>query len=329
MSKHTKISVIIPVYNADLFLERCINSVLRQSVDSFEILLVNDGSTDNSGYICDEYAKRDSRIKVYHQRNGGVCKARNTGINAAVGEYITFLDSDDELTPSAFSDFIDIERKYPGVDLITGQLKKGDSILGSERIDLNDYIVGSDNIFKYNIYELLGFSACAKLIKRSIIVDNNVHFIPGITRGEDPLWCTTLMGYLNSVAQCKKVVYRYSTDNAFSEMHTKDLTNSYCSTLRVVEEVAKILSSSRCKRKKQYALAMEFLAPFRHDQAIKNSDIITIKNAKRQTAIALRSYKHALLLRYMLWRLNLPKWWRDSVISRYISFAIKKILINV
>lgn len=96
------ISVIIPVYMAEKFLHRCVNSVLNQTYQNFEIILINDGSKDKSGMICDEYAKKDKRIKVIHQENQGVSAARNKGLDMARGEWIYFLDSDDYISPKSF-----------------------------------------------------------------------------------------------------------------------------------------------------------------------------------------------------------------------------------
>lgn len=93
------ISVIVPVYNVEVYLPRCIESILGQTYKDFEILLIDDGSTDNSGKICDKYAKRDNRCIAIHQQNRGVYNARNTGLNHATGEYISFVDSDDYIHP--------------------------------------------------------------------------------------------------------------------------------------------------------------------------------------------------------------------------------------
>ena len=89
------ISVIIPIYNTEKYLCQCIESVLIQSYPKFELLLINDGSKDRSGEICDEYAKKDNRIKVFHKENGGVSSARNLGLDNANGDYICFIDADD------------------------------------------------------------------------------------------------------------------------------------------------------------------------------------------------------------------------------------------
>ena len=90
-----KISVIVPVYNVEQYLERCVDSIINQTYKNLEIILVNDGSTDNSGQLCDELAKKDDRIRVIHKKNGGLSDARNVGIDEAEAELIGFIDSDD------------------------------------------------------------------------------------------------------------------------------------------------------------------------------------------------------------------------------------------
>lgn len=95
MDHQVKISVVIPVYNVEAYLRECVDSVLAQTLQDYEIILVDDGATDSSGAICDEYARQDARIRVIHQPNGGLSAARNTGLDAATGKYIYFLDSDD------------------------------------------------------------------------------------------------------------------------------------------------------------------------------------------------------------------------------------------
>ena len=92
-----KISVIVPVYNAEKYLHRCIDSILSQTFTDFELLLINDGSKDSSGAICDEYAAKDNRVRVFHKENGGASSARNLGLDNAKGEWIAFVDSDDLL----------------------------------------------------------------------------------------------------------------------------------------------------------------------------------------------------------------------------------------
>lgn len=106
------VSIIIPVYNAEKYLRQCIDSIIKQSFDKFELILIDDGSKDKSGQICDEYAQRDNRIKVFHLQNGGPSKARNFGMSVAEGQYIEFVDSDDQLEASSLEYMAEIAQKY-------------------------------------------------------------------------------------------------------------------------------------------------------------------------------------------------------------------------
>ena len=107
-----KISVIVPVYNAEKYLNRCVDSILNQTHTNIELILVNDGSIDNSANICDLYATNDSRVHVVHKQNGGVSTARNTGLEIATGDYITFVDSDDYIEPYMYEKMLDKATKY-------------------------------------------------------------------------------------------------------------------------------------------------------------------------------------------------------------------------
>lgn len=107
-----KISVIVPIYNVEKYLDRCIESILKQTYKNIEIILVDDGSTDNSGKMCDQFAKRDNRIKVIHKKNGGMSDARNVGLDFVSGEYIAFVDSDDWISPVMFERLYSILKKY-------------------------------------------------------------------------------------------------------------------------------------------------------------------------------------------------------------------------
>ncbi len=114
-----KISVIIPVYNVAPYLKQCIDSVINQTYTNLEIIVIDDGSTDGSGDICDEYAKNDQRIKVIHKTNGGLSTARNTGMDIATGTYLAFVDSDDWLDLNMYRLLVEIYQKYLDADLVT------------------------------------------------------------------------------------------------------------------------------------------------------------------------------------------------------------------
>ena len=106
-----KISIIVPTYNVEKYIERCINSILIQSFDDFELLLIDDGSIDKSGQICDDFASQDTRIKVIHKVNGGVSSAREAGFNNSTGIYIVFVDSDDELRQDALKEMFELYKE--------------------------------------------------------------------------------------------------------------------------------------------------------------------------------------------------------------------------
>ena len=110
------LTVIIPIYNVEKYLKKTLNSVLNQKINDFEIILVDDGSTDESGAICDEFAEKDTRIRVFHITNGGVSRARNFGLAQATGDYIHFMDSDDLVEPEMYEQFSNIVKKeYPDI----------------------------------------------------------------------------------------------------------------------------------------------------------------------------------------------------------------------
>ena len=113
-----KLSVIIPVYQVERSLRRCVESVCNQNVDEMEIILVDDGSEDESGRICDEISTSDKRIKTIHQKNRGLSAARNAGLKVADGEYVTFVDSDDKVQENTYSQLMDTLKEHPEYDIL-------------------------------------------------------------------------------------------------------------------------------------------------------------------------------------------------------------------
>lgn len=186
------VSVIIPVYNTEKYLRECIDSVLAQTFDDFELLLINDGSTDSSGEICDEYAKKDRRIKVFHQENKGPANARNIGILKANGSYITFVDADDYLKKDYYKKMITIsEIHYP--DIIISDIKTaGKSIqIIKNNLPKNKLIKGDaikNNVLKY-YYEDNNLGNISSLVnkfyKNSFIKSNSILIDETRIRAED------------------------------------------------------------------------------------------------------------------------------------------------
>lgn len=183
------LSVIIPVYNVAPYLRRCVGSVMHQTYRQLEIILVDDGSTDDSGAICDELAQEDERIHVIHKTNGGSSSARNMGLKIASGDFIVFLDSDDAWL------------RMDGIEIMMAHLMQHPAdIMLFKRINIypkheyfmkkydENYILShsAQEVFSYLVYrEQFSLSTCIQLIKRELLERNNIHFDERMLNGED------------------------------------------------------------------------------------------------------------------------------------------------
>lgn len=205
-----KLSIIIPVYNSEEYLDRCIQSVTAQDYTLFEVILVDDGSTDSSPVICDMAAKADPRFRVIHKPNGGVSTARNAGLDAAVGEYVMFLDSDDALLPYALEDMLESTRH---ADVVVGGyavFKDNVPIKDVRPSDSSLYKLGEyPGFYKYNLNrncELLD-APWAKLFKREMLSD--IRFDTGLSYAEDKLFVFTVLSKCSSILTLSNAVYAY------------------------------------------------------------------------------------------------------------------------
>ena len=179
--QESKISIIVPIYNTEAYLRECLDSLLNQTFTPIQIILVDDGSIDTSPQICDEYALNDSRIKVIHQPNMGVSKARNSGILAADSEWITFVDSDDFVSPYFIEQLYAEVDKHPDIDMLqAGCQRYDDGIITVEQEYA--YQIGTDPIYLFNNIRGLTVS---KLFRNSIIKTNRVFFDAAMRVSED------------------------------------------------------------------------------------------------------------------------------------------------
>ena len=198
------ISVIVPVYKAEMYLRRCIDSILAQTYKDFELLLIDDGSPDNCGAICDEYAAKDSRVHVFHKENGGVSSARNLGLDNARGEWIAFVDSDDWIGPSY------LEELVKGLDsdwVIGGYV----SIPDGEKCSTKDYSYDRNSfgvLIERHQKDLIR-SPWGSLLKLSIIKDNGISFDSKVRLGEDTIFNYQYLYYCNSVRTISVCEYYY------------------------------------------------------------------------------------------------------------------------
>lgn len=236
-----KVSIIIPVYNVENYIERCIDSILNQTFQNFEILLIDDGSTDKSGKICDNYSLKDSRIRVFHKSNGGVSSARNLGIQKSLGEWIYFCDSDDEVCLNGIENLLsnaagDIKFVMYGYNI--------DSKI-SYCVRANEYISPEEakiRLFKSPDNSYQGY-LWSKLFKREVIQNNKLYFDSNIKYNEDRLFIFKYIHTLRSkIFYSSLPVYNHYTneEGAMCSIHKGNYLN-YISDLiafKRMEELA-------------------------------------------------------------------------------------------
>lgn len=202
-----QISVIVPVYNVEKYLHRCVDSILAQTFTDFELILVDDGSPDHCGAICDEYAQRDKRIKAIHKKNGGVSSARNTGIAASTGEYLVFIDSDDYISENFINNLV----LHPSDITICGfeRRNEADETL-AVLVHVPRAYYSKEQIDYAGLYRQFAlFSPYCKLFCRQIVYDNRIRFPEQIKWGEDGMFVADYLQYVNSMRVIEETGYYY------------------------------------------------------------------------------------------------------------------------
>lgn len=200
-----KVSIIVPVYNAENGIRKCLDSLRKQEMADFECILVNDGSTDSSGHICDEYANIDSRFHVIHKKNMGASEARNTGIKESSGEWIVFVDSDDWVSPTYISSFFDGEEAdliFQGIIKETGNKSKQ---IKFDCFPNHDFI---ENLYYIERKDLLGWTF-NKMFKANIIKGNDIRFPSNITLREDLIFTLQYIQHSKSITWRNNTTYHY------------------------------------------------------------------------------------------------------------------------
>lgn len=212
MNLTPKISIIVPVYNAEKYLQSCIDSILNQTFLDFELLLIDDGSKDTSLEICDKYAKNDKRVKTFHQKNQGVSATRNRGIEIAVGEYVCFVDSDDWIEVNFLeklfehSEFADLNiltglaYDYPNKTICRNPNYSQKKYLKKEIINL---------LIENNFFTIGDGGSCSKLFRKNILANNNVKFIDNNAAYEDTLFTFEYLSKCEKVSIAKGSHYHY------------------------------------------------------------------------------------------------------------------------
>lgn len=250
------ISFIIPVYKVEAYLRGCLDSILKQEYSNWEMILIDDGSPDNSGTICDEYASIDNRVKVIHQENQGVAVARNQGLDAAQGEWIWFVDSDDYIVDGTLQKLDDTIKLHECDTIFFGLLHDNDGVVAEEHINRNNiFDMGKDEILQ----QVFCYTNPAMLFSRSILQSQFVRFTKGIRMAEDLelqykylLFCKKPI----QIADCL-YVYQHRGDSATTNPQTE--VNNMNDCLTVASNLADFVRKFNLKESLWFSLRIRVL----------------------------------------------------------------------
>ena len=237
------VSVIVPVYKTEKYLAECIESILAQTFKDFEMILVDDGSPDNCGAICDTYAARDPRIRVFHKENGGVTSARRLGVERSRAEWITFVDSDDKLFPNALRDLTEAAKKHPDADLVEGTISRNDNMFsasptgpGSQSVLCATGLEYAVEVASQKMVWIPG--PVAKIIRKSVLISANALEVPAwINYGEDLMMNIICASKLRKAVKSSIVIYFYRRNLNGAALGKKRTAQYFCRWLEFCETV--------------------------------------------------------------------------------------------
>ena len=314
------ISIIMPVYNAEKYLNRSIESIMNQTYNNIEIILVNDGSTDNSLSICSNYQKIDSRIKLINQENQGVSSARNRGIDEASGDYIMFIDSDDYIEKDMIKDMVgkiiadDIDLVISGIKM--NHIKNG-QVIGEEKYQLKDKMYSieemlNDILIDINLICISG--PWCKLYKTKILKNNKIKFTNEFTMGEDT-WYN--LDYIDActgkVVTMSNIYYNYMRENPNSlftkyyDDYIKITEKVYNKFLNLLERKANNETVDRYKKTYIFNLIYANAINFKYDTTYKKkmADLeyslknnVVVNNVRNLTKNSIKEKVFCILIKH-------------------------------
>lgn len=247
-----EISIIVPVYNVEKYLNKCVDSIIKQTFTNWELILVDDGSTDNSGLLCDKFVKKDKRIRVIHKKNGGLSEARNYGIDMSKGNFLIFVDSDDYIDKNMCSILLK-KLKENNADIVSCNFYK----VFDNKILLNSMFVKGEKIFlkdeilrEYflNLFPDI-FATWNKIYKKELFVNNEIRFPIGRLH-EDIATTYKLYYYANKIVVINKPLYYYvqRKSSIMNNISNKNIIDS----IKVLKDFKKFIN--RIDRKEYKSL---------------------------------------------------------------------------
>ncbi len=296
-----KFSIIIPVYNAEKYFHKCVNSILSQTYTNFELILVDDASPDKCGFMCDEFAQKDSRITVIHKENGGAASARNVGIKAAKGDYLLFVDSDDYwICDNVLEKVCSHLEKYNSVMAQFGFYKQFSD--DSEPILCGNRSFDNDSILSENIYlsspvaaRKISPSACGTVVLRRFVVDNKLYFPEGI-KCEDIEWAFNLfvLKPKSTFMNDSFYVYRFNREGSVTNTIDNRHLTQYCDILERSVSLIESKKDASLDAVMSYAMQQIILATA-HNQRVTQT-----KEQKKEIHNRLKQLAKGRFTRYTL-----------------------------
>lgn len=314
MRRSPLISIIIPVYNVKQFLPECVQSVVMQSYSFYELILVDDGSPDGCGEMCDQYALQDDRIHVIHKQNGGLSDARNAGINAAKGEYITFVDSDDFLHQDYLKQMIDIAESTHA-DIVQ-------CAFTSDKASLGAYSFSQEKVFSFNseeaLHDLLRMktvqvNAWAKLYKTDLF--HGIRYPYGRIN-EDNLTTYKLILAAHSSVVCSNQNLYFYRINPDGIMHSTFSAKRY-EILSFADEITDYLGDDVQKYKSDIEYSEMRLAIRLYNECIRSGNHMKYINYQQKIREFLSNYqakqsicgnKYYIMLKLLKWNWRIYNW---------------------
>lgn len=301
------VSVIVAVYNAEKTLPRCIDSLIGQELHEIEIILVDDGSTDSSGDICDRYATTDSRIRVFHKANEGVSKTKQLGLDNATGEYIVYLDSDDFVDKTIYRKLYEKARLENAdiscCDIL--RLEKGGTRIEGHRIPSFDH-----SVFLDGMIDVVFGSICNRIVRRSLFEEFHVRFNPELRFGEDKLVLVEILSKALAANRILKISYIpeallfYDICTNPSSLMKLDHTKKLSAQILLWEEMGKHLDLSRFGRTYYLLLVKHGFKNFWNDLVSK--EIFQDTFSPRQAGI--RKYAPNTAMKFLVLLAASGKW---------------------
>lgn len=286
-SENPFISIIIPVYNKEQFLHRCFDSFLNSGFSDMELIVVNDGSTDNSGEICEVYQSKDSRFKVFHQPNAGVSAARNKGLDIATGKWIYFADADDWIDSDAFDGIVSAIRSYPDVDFIRTYCREinGDLVLNPDlpadiQVYTRDEFLETDFVAGY-IHSMF--------VRRTVIKKNNLRFSPALDFMEDVEFIFRCILNSTKILVYNKLFYNYLTNDTSSSvnLNLKKVTD-HLTSASLMRKYSQSYKSPVVDEHVKRQLNHQLYLYFAEIRLVKDKSVVTARRIRADLLLFLR-----------------------------------------